>query len=104
MRASGWPGMAVSLAVLAVVLLSERARAANCPLITFSPAGTLTAGSKPSSVAVGDFNGDGRADLAVANEFSMSVSVFLGNGNGTFQSAMNFPTHAGPAFVVTGDF
>ena len=33
----------------------------------------------------GDFNGDGRTDLAVANYGSNDVSVLLGNGDGTFQ-------------------
>ena len=50
------------------------------------------AGSRPYSVAVGDFNGDGTLDLAVANNhtFSNDVSVLLGNGDGTFQAARNF--------------
>jgi streptogramin lyase len=46
-------------------------------------------GSAPTSVAVGDFNGDGKLDLAVANELSNNVSILLGNGNGTFQAAVN---------------
>ena len=41
-------------------------------------------------MAVGDFNGDGKADLAVANYNSNNVSVLLGNGNGTFQAAVNY--------------
>ena len=41
-------------------------------------------GFAPLSVAVGDFNGDGRQDLAVVNQGSATVSVLLGNGNGTF--------------------
>jgi hypothetical protein len=41
-------------------------------------------GSLPVSVAVGDFNGDGRLDLAVANFYSDNVSVLLGNGDGRF--------------------
>ena len=36
-------------------------------------------------VAVGDFNGDGKPDLAVANQDSNSVSVLLGNGDGDFR-------------------
>ena len=36
-------------------------------------------------MAVGDFNGDGKPDLAVTNYYNYSVSVLLGNGDGTFQ-------------------
>ena len=38
-------------------------------------------------MAVGDFNGDGKVDLVVANAESNSVSILLGNGAGTFQAA-----------------
>jgi hypothetical protein len=53
---------------------------------------------------VGDFNGDGWADLAVANDGSHNVSVLLGNGDGTFQEAQNFATGPRPVSVVGGDF
>jgi hypothetical protein len=39
-------------------------------------------GSMPHSVAIGDFNGDGKPDLAVANNGSNNVSILLGNGEG----------------------
>ena len=39
----------------------------------------------PYSIAVGDFNGDGKLDLAVANSGNSTVSVLLGNGNGTLR-------------------
>ena len=42
------------------------------------------AGDGPSSVAIGDLNGDTHPDLAVANQYSDNVSVLLGNGDGTF--------------------
>lgn len=50
------------------------------------------------SVAVGDFNGDGRIDLAVSNSACLAncidghgvVSLLLGNGNGTFQAATTY--------------
>ena len=54
------------------------------------------AGTVPYSVAVGDFNGDGKLDLAVANEGSNNVSVLLGNGDGTFQAAVNYGAGLGP--------
>ena len=44
-----------------------------------------SAGTSPSAIVAGDFNGDGRTDLAVANSGSNDVSVLLGNGDGTFQ-------------------
>ena len=56
----------------------------------FSPAVSYPAGSEPYSVAAGDFNGDGTVDLAVANFASNTVSILLGEGNGIFQSPVNY--------------
>jgi hypothetical protein len=71
----------------------------------FQAARSFAAGNNPRSVAVGDFNGDGIPDLAVANATSPgTVSVLLGNGNGTFQAARNFPVGTYPDSVVVGDF
>ena len=61
-------------------------------------------GSGPSSVAVSDFNGDGRPDLVIANVGFASVSVLLGNGDGTFQPAHNFAAGRSPIAVVVSDF
>jgi hypothetical protein len=57
----------------------------------------------PSSVATGDLNGDGDPDLAVANGFSNNVSVLLGNGDGSFQSAANYNAGVEPSSVAIGD-
>ena len=51
----------------------------------------------------GDFNGDGRPDLAVANYGDNDVSVLLGNGDGTFQNQVTYAVGSSPA-LVTGDF
>jgi uncharacterized protein (DUF2141 family) len=70
----------------------------------------LVVGMNPTSIAVGDFNGDGKLDLAVANSFGFSsatpgnVSILLGNGDGTFKSAMNFAVGGSPHSVAVGDF
>jgi uncharacterized protein (TIGR03437 family) len=62
--------------------------------------------SGPIVVLVGDFNGDGRADLAVLHSATAAstVSVLLGNGDGTFQTAITYPTGKSPAAMVVGDF
>src|SRR5205807_2107522 len=76
---------------------------------TFRAALTFAAGSGPYSVALGDFNGDGRPDLAVANYGSLqqpgtTISVLLGNGDGTFRAATTNTVDRNPSFVVVGDF
>src|SRR5262249_59883305 len=71
---------------------------------TFQAGGNFAVGASPSSVAVGDFNGDGILDLAVTNAGSNDVSVLLGNGDGTFQAARSFAAGMTPFKVVVGDF
>src|SRR3989442_15173230 len=60
-------------------------------------------GLDPSSVAVGDFNGDGVPDLAVANSRSDTVSVLLGDGDGTFQAPPTFAPPRKPPFFAVGE-
>jgi hypothetical protein len=67
--------------------------------------------SDPNSVAVGDFNGDGKLDLVVANTFSCGsncpysvVSVLLGNGDGTFQAHKDYPGGYNLTSMAVGDF
>src|SRR6516162_4540243 len=73
-------------------------------LLSFLPAVNYPVGSYPHALVTGDFNGDGRPDLAVANQSSNTVSILLGNANGTFQPALNFATGIGPHSVAVGDF
>jgi hypothetical protein len=69
----------------------------------FSPAVSYPVDLSPSSVATADFNADGRLDLAVANVGTNTVSVLLGNGDGTFQPARTSGTGFGPGSVMAGD-
>src|SRR3989442_6164844 len=88
----------------------------------FSAPQPLSVGIGPNSVAFGDFNGDGRPDLAVANYGSThdaggacavgtscpfgdgnTVSVLLNNGNRTFLPAVTHSAGPGPAFVAGRD-
>jgi hypothetical protein len=70
-----------------------------------APGSPITVGSQPTSVAVGDFSGDGTPDLAVANSSSNTVSVLLGTGNGAFTAASGSPITVGadPSSVVAAD-
>ncbi len=74
---------------------------------TFQVAQSLTISGLPQEIAVADLNGDGHADLVVAgfdgNTNAGSVSVFLGNGNGTFQTATTYQTGSQPYSVAIGD-
>ncbi len=74
------------------------------------PGGSFTgptmypAGLTPLGVAVGDFNGDFNADLAVANANSNDVSVLIGLRDGSFAAPTNYPAGAFPKAVAAGDF
>jgi serine/threonine protein kinase len=73
-------------------------------LSNFAPQVTYAVGVRPYAVAVADFNGDGKQDLAVSNLSSDSVSVLLGNGDGSFKPAVHYPTGVEPHGVAVGDF
>ena len=65
-----------------------------------------TTGTKPYSVAIGDLDGDGKPDLAVANYDSNNVSVLLNTGSAGslgFATKVDYPTGSGPYSVAIGD-
>lgn len=65
---------------------------------------SFATGNSPRAVATGDFNGDGRPDLAVANSADDTVSIFLSNGDGTFGSGLVAATGNQPDALAVGDF
>src|SRR5690242_154355 len=73
-------------------------------LLSFLPANTYAVGSGPAGIAVADFNGDGRADLARVDTTAGSVRILLNNGANTFQPGPSSPANASPTAAVTGDF
>jgi len=72
--------------------------------IDFASAEAYSVGTSPSVIVVGDFNGDDKPDLAVANPGSSNVSVLINNGDGTFQAAMTSQAGAAPQAMAAGDF
>jgi pimeloyl-ACP methyl ester carboxylesterase len=70
---------------------------------TFQGSGEEVTGLE-EGVAIGDFNGDGKLDLASAERYANTVNVLLGNGDGTFSTPTAFATGIEPIDVVTGDF
>jgi len=75
---------------------------------TFTPATgpSPTTGKQPQSIVAGDFNGDGKLDLAIANAADNTVTILLGNGDGTFAQASGSPIAVGttPYMIVAADF
>src|SRR5262249_39939511 len=89
------------------VLLNTTAQGASVP--AFAPQVTFAVGNNPSSVAVGDVNGDGKPDLAVTNFFDGTVSVLLnttvqGATVPAFASLVSFAAGNIPRWVAVGDF
>ena len=62
--------------------------------------------TSPYSLVAADFTGNGQMGLAVANFGDNNLSVFLGNGDGTFTPASSSPVAVGqsPIAIVAGDF
>src|SRR5262249_10899948 len=74
-------------------------------LLSFGPPHSYAAGPAPAAVAVAEFNGDGIPDLVVPNSNSGTVSILLGNGDGTFQPPRgSLVPGIAPQAVAVGDF
>src|SRR5690349_4738413 len=58
----------------------------------------------PNAVKVADFNNDGKQDVATANYSGANLSVFLGNGDGSFQAAVNYSVGVPAYSLAVGDF
>src|SRR5262245_50006206 len=89
------------LALLACVYSFCSTSHAQCNS-SFGAAVNYGVGTGPRAVARADLNNDNHLDLVVANETTNNVSVLLGNGDGTFQSALPFAAGGGPRSIAIG--
>jgi endonuclease/exonuclease/phosphatase family metal-dependent hydrolase len=64
----------------------------------------VSVGNAPESIAIGDFNGDGKQDFATANRSDANVSIRLGTGTGGFTSATDVSVGDLPYSIAIGDF
>lgn len=85
------------LLILAAAFGTARAQSFSLPI-------PRNVGFNPNSAAVGDFNADGKLDVAVGNTLGGSVTIALGNGDGTFVSSIEYNTDLNPEGVAVGDF
>ena len=72
--------------------------------LAFATQATFGTGPAPQYMTVGDFNNDGKQDLATPNKSDGTVSILLGNGNGTFQQEVSYATGNTPVGISVGDF
>jgi hypothetical protein len=89
------------------VLLNTTAPGATTP--TFAPRQDFATAISPVSVAVGDFNGDGKPDLAIVDQGSGLVSILMnstapGATTASFAPRQDFPTGNSPVSAAVGDF
>ena len=80
------------IAALAIVLVTGVGSSASAQ---FETRGNFPVLKSPISIAVGDFNRDGKRDIAVVTSFNGGLAILLGNGDGTFKPAPLPPLRAG---------
>ncbi|MGH9792022.1 MAG: FG-GAP repeat domain-containing protein [Candidatus Acidiferrales bacterium] len=93
------------LALIAAGLLYSASHAQQPPLLSRAGA-PLRVGPGPADPVAGDFDGDGKLDIALANSGANSVTILLGDGRGGLREAPGSPFNAGPKphLLAAGDF
>ena len=100
---TAWRRLAAPVCAAALVVVPRAASADTCSGLGLGAPVYATTGMGPSAVAVGDFNRDGKLDIATANQNANGISVLLGSGAGGFGAATSLPSAASPVDIVAGD-
>jgi hypothetical protein len=101
------PKVFFSLSIASLLLFGSTSigfAQSTSPSVAFMAPLLYTTGFYSGGIAVGSFRGNGTLDLAVTNHDDNSVSVFLGNGDGTFQNPASYTVGYYPAGIAVGDF
>src|SRR5207248_1083299 len=72
--------------------------------VSFNLSDLSSSGGGADSVAEGDFNRDGKLDLACTSYSSNKIAILLGNGDGTFQNEVDYAVGPGADAIAVGDF
>jgi hypothetical protein len=79
-------------------------RTPYCPANPNYNTASYTAGSYPFGIAIADFNGDGKPDVAITNAISGTLGVFIATGTSSFQGEITYAAGSFPIGVTAGDF
>jgi hypothetical protein len=86
------------------VRLQVEALEGRClPSISFASPANYTVGQMPNCIATGDLTGNGIQDLVVGNRILASVSILMGNGDGTFQTPITLNSEGDVNSVAVAD-
>ncbi|MGO9084748.1 MAG: FG-GAP-like repeat-containing protein [Candidatus Sulfotelmatobacter sp.] len=78
--------------------------AVSTPVVTMSAGTEYAVDATPLAVGTADLNGDGKLDLVATNSSDNTVSVLLGNGDGTFQTQTTYAVGVNPTNLAIADF
>ncbi len=101
--------LTLALAICALMVLtlnckahSQRDAPSQQPLFTPAPGSPLSIGSRPNDLALGDWNKDGKLDIATCTDANL-VIILLSNGRGGFTPAPNSPINVAAHIIAAGD-
>jgi hypothetical protein len=87
----------------AIAFLAVPASASAFSSLVTAPGSPFASGAGARSIATGDFDQDGKVDLAVVNETAPSLSIIPGTGNGGFGARTDYPLAGDPVAVTLGN-
>lgn len=105
----GRPDLVVTNQSLGTISVLRNITPAGSATVEFAYRVDFTAGDNPRAVAIGDIDGDGKADIAVANERSNTISLFRNTSatgaidSSSFAKAVNLAAGTSPNSIVVGD-